>query len=43
MSIGWGIIYANSGKQRLHTKISTEAEILGVSDYLKFNIQLVIL
>ena len=38
MSFGQGIIHAKSNKQKLNTKSSTEAEVVGVSDYLPFNI-----
>merc|ERR1712232_1262490 len=38
MSFGRGVIHARSNKQKLNTKSSTEAEVVGVSDYLPFNI-----
>ena len=38
MSFGTGVIHARSNKQKLNTKSSTEAEVVGVSDYLPFNI-----
>jgi len=41
MSMGWGVLHAKSGKQKLNTKSSTEAEVVGVSDYLPYNIQMV--
>ena len=41
MSFGWGTIHNKSSKQKLNTKSSTEAEIVGVSDYIPYNIWLV--
>ena len=38
MSFGRGVIHVRSNKQELNTKSSTEAEVVGVSDYLPFNI-----
>mmetsp|Transcript_5556 Transcript_5556/g.8129 ORF Transcript_5556/g.8129 Transcript_5556/m.8129 type:complete len:143 (+) Transcript_5556:1123-1551(+) len=38
MSFGRGIIHAKSNKEKLNTKSSTEAEAVGVSDNLPFNI-----
>ena len=40
MSFGLGTLHARSTKQKLNTKSSTEAEIVGISDYLPFNIWL---
>ena len=40
MSFGKGMIHCRSSKQKLNTKSSTEAELVGVSDYLPFNIWL---
>ena len=37
-----GMLHFQSGKKTLNTNISTEAEIVGVSDYLPYNIHLVI-
>ena len=34
MSLGWGVILSKCQKQKLNMKSSTEAEIVGVSDYL---------
>ena len=34
MSFGRGVISTKSTKQKLNTKSSTEAEVVGVSDYL---------
>ena len=38
MSFGYGIVHYLSTKQKLNTKSSTEAEVVGMSDYLPFNI-----
>ena len=38
MSIGLGVTHCRSSKQKLNTKISTEAELVGTSDYLPYNI-----
>ena len=42
MSMGIGIIHGKSGKQRLNVKSSTEAELVGVSEYLPYNIWLLL-
>ena len=34
MSFGRGVFGTNSTKQKLNSKSSTEAEVVGVSDYL---------
>ena len=34
ISFGWGVLLTKCQKQKLNTKSSTEAEIVGVSDYL---------
>ena len=39
-SMGWGVMHSKSSKQRLNTKSSTEAEIVGVSEYAPHNIWL---
>ena len=41
MSLGWGVLHAKSSKQKLNTKSSTEAELIGVSDYIPYNIWLI--
>ena len=38
MSYGLGILHGKAVKQKLNTKSSTEAEIVGMSDYLPYNI-----
>ena len=40
MSMGKGIIHSKSAKQKLNTKSSTEAEIVGVSEYVPYTIWL---
>ena len=40
MSMGTGTIHYRSSKQKLDTESSTEAELVGVSDYLPYNIWL---
>jgi hypothetical protein len=40
MSMGRGTIHCRSSKQKLNTKSSTEAEIVGMSDYIPYNIWL---
>ena len=41
MSFGRGIIHEKSSKQKLNTKISTEAELVAVSDYLPYHIWMI--
>ena len=38
MSFGLGVIHCKTSRQKLNTKSSTEAEVVGVSDYLPYNI-----
>jgi hypothetical protein len=38
MSFGLGMAHAKSSKQKLNTKSSTESEIVGVSEYIPYNI-----
>ena len=38
MSLGTGVVHGRSSKQKLNAKSSTEAEIIGVSEYLPFHI-----
>ena len=38
MSFGTGVVHGRSSKQKLNAKSSTEAEIIGVSEYLPFHI-----
>ena len=41
MSLGLGTLHARSSKQNLNTKSSTEAEVVGMSEYTPYNIWLV--
>ena len=38
MSFGYKIVHCKSSKKKINTKISTEAKVVGVSDYLPYNI-----
>ena len=38
MSFGDGMIHCKSSKQKLNTKSSTESELVGISDYLPYNL-----
>lgn len=38
MSFGRGALHCRSSKQKLNTKSSTEAELVGISDYLPYNL-----
>ena len=40
MSFGVGALHTKSTKQKLYTKSSTEAELVGVSEYLPYHIWL---
>jgi hypothetical protein len=41
MSLGWGVLHTKSSKQKLTTKSSTEAEVVGLSEYVPYNIWLI--
>ena len=41
MSMGTGTLHARSSKQKLNTKSSTEAEVVGLSEYIPYNIWLI--
>ena len=41
ISLGWGAVHARSGKQKINTKSSTESELVGLSEYVPYNIWLV--
>ena len=43
MSFGYGMIHFNQSNQKLNTKCSTEAEVVGVSDCLTYNIWIFLL
>ena len=38
MSLGTGVLHQKSSKQKLNVKSSTEAEIVGVSEYIPYNL-----
>ena len=38
MSFGLGVIHCKTSRQKLNTKSSTESELVGVSDYIPYNI-----
>lgn len=38
ISFGKGVVHARAGKQKLNVKSSTEAEIVGMSHYLPYNV-----
>ena len=40
MPLGVGVLHAKSGKQKLNVKSSTESELLGCSDYIPYNLWL---
>ena len=40
LSMGTGVVHCKSSRQKLNTKSSTEAELVGVSDYLPYNVWL---
>ena len=42
MSMGYGIIHSRSIKQKLNTESNTELDIFGTSEYVPFNIWIVI-
>ena len=42
MVIVWGVVHANSGKHKINTKSSTEAGVVGTSEYLPYNIWLLV-
>ena len=41
ISLGWGALHTKSSKQKLNVKSSTEAELVGMSEYIPYNIWLV--
>ena len=41
ISLGWGAVHARSRKQKINTKSSTESELVGLSEYVPYNIWLV--
>ena len=41
ISLAWGALHTKSSKQKLNVKNSTEAELVGMSEYVPYNIWLV--
>ena len=41
MSLGFGLIHGKSSKQKINVKSSTEAELVGNSEYIPYNIWVV--
>ena len=41
MSMGIGVLHAKSGKQTLNVKSSTESELVGTSEYIPYNLWLI--
>ena len=41
ISMGYGVLHAKSSKQKINVKSSTEAELVGVSEYIPHNIWLI--
>ena len=41
MSLGIGLIHVKASKQKLNSKSSTETEVIGVSEYLPYKLQLI--
>ena len=41
MSLGVGVVHAKASKQKLNSKSSTETEVIGVSEYVPYKIQLI--
>ena len=42
LSMGYGIIHGKSSKQKINTTSSTESELVGVSEYIPYNLWLTI-
>ena len=41
MSTGYGMIHCLSNKQNMNAKFSSEAELIGTSEYVPFNVWMV--
>ena len=41
MYMGHGLLHCKSGKQKLNVKISTETELVGMSDYVPYDLWLI--
>ena len=42
MHMGYGMIHCRSREQKLNTQITTESELVGTSEYVLFNILMVV-
>ena len=40
ISMGYGVIHARAGKQKINTKSSTESELVGMAEYIPYNLWL---
>jgi len=40
MSLGTGMVHQKSSKQKINVKSSTEAELVGTSEYVPYNVWL---
>ena len=38
ISLGWGALHCKSSKQKINTKSSTESELVGLSEYVPYNL-----
>ena len=38
--MGYGVLHGKSSKQKINTKSSTESEVVGMTDYIRYNIWL---
>ena len=38
ISIGYGIMHGKASKQKINVKISTESELVGMGEYVSYNI-----
>ena len=38
ISMGYGVLHARAGKQKINTKSSTESEMVGVSEHIPYNL-----
>ena len=41
ISMGYGIVHGRLGKQKINTKSSTESELVGVSEYIPYNLWII--
>ena len=40
ISMGYGVLHGKSSKQKINTKSSTESEVVGMTEYIPYNIWL---